>query len=198
MIRPIKAAARMVAPLGIPLAWRQLVDDKKRLVAALLGITFGIMLMLFQLGLYNGIMAMVVLPHNILRGELVMVSPNYEYFGSSMEFSRRRLLQRALDYKLFQCALFLTGRPSDCAQDYQPKPRVIQRPGVMSENARENAALSFLASPHHRPGFALAFGCRQDFDFICVPNHRPIWLIQEMHFPRQSAEDRVICGRNNF
>jgi len=43
MIRPIKAAARMVAPLGIPLAWRQLVDDKKRMVAAILGITFGIM-----------------------------------------------------------------------------------------------------------------------------------------------------------
>jgi putative ABC transport system permease protein len=93
MIRLIKGAARMAAPLGIPLAWRQLVDDRKRMAAAIMGITFGIMLMLFQLGLYNGIMAMVVLPHHILRGELVMVSPNYEYFGSSMEFSRRRLLQ---------------------------------------------------------------------------------------------------------
>ena len=82
-----------MAPLGIPLAWRQLVDEKKRMWVAILGITFGIMLMLFQLGLYNGIMAMVVLPHRILRGELVMVSPNYEYFGSSMEFSRRRLYQ---------------------------------------------------------------------------------------------------------
>jgi putative ABC transport system permease protein len=69
------------------------VDEKKRMSVAVLGITFGIMLMLFQLGLYNGIMAMVVLPHNALRGELVMVSPNYEYFGSSMEFSRRRLYQ---------------------------------------------------------------------------------------------------------
>ena len=93
MIRPLRAAPRLLVPLGIPLAWRQLADDKKRLVAALTGITFGIMLMLFQLGLYNGIMAMVVLPHTSLRGELVMVSPNYEYFGSSLEFSRRRLYQ---------------------------------------------------------------------------------------------------------
>ena len=40
-------------------------------------------------------MAMVVLPHNSLRGELVMISPNYEYFGSSIErrATRRRLYQ---------------------------------------------------------------------------------------------------------
>lgn len=81
------------APLGIPLAWRQLAAEKKRLVAAVSGISFGLLLMLFQLGLYNGILAMVVLPHTNLRGELVMASPNYEYFGSSLEFSRRRLYQ---------------------------------------------------------------------------------------------------------
>ena len=81
MIHPLRAIGRLVAPLGIPLAWRQLMNEKKRMAAAVLGITFGITLMLFQLGLYNGIMAMVVLPHNSLRGELVMISPNYEYFG---------------------------------------------------------------------------------------------------------------------
>jgi putative ABC transport system permease protein len=95
MIRRLQAAGRWLAPLGIPLAWRQLADEKKRLFAALFGVIFGVMLMLFQLGLYHGIMAMVVLPHNSLRGELVMVSPNYEYFGSSVEFSRRRLYQAA-------------------------------------------------------------------------------------------------------
>src|SRR5579871_1561366 len=93
MIRPIQAVSHVVAPLGIPLAWRQLVNEKKRLFTAILGITFGILLMLFQLGLYNGIMNMVVLPHRSLRGELVMVSSSYEYFGSSIEFTRRRLYQ---------------------------------------------------------------------------------------------------------
>lgn len=81
------------APLGIPLAWRQLTAQGKRLAAAVAGVGFGSMLMLFQLGLYNGIMSMVVLPHNQLRGDLVLVSPNFEYFGSGMEFSRRRLYQ---------------------------------------------------------------------------------------------------------
>ncbi len=108
MIRPMQSACRLVAPLGIPLAWRQLADEKKRLLAAVIGITFGIMLMLFQLGLYNGIMAMVVLPHRSLRGELVMVSPNYEYFGSSLEFSRRRLYQaRSLPEVASTAALYL-------------------------------------------------------------------------------------------
>ena len=93
MIRPFHAVLRVFAPLGIPLAWRQLTNEKKRLFAAITGITFGIMLMLFQLGLYNGIMTMVVLPHNSLGGDLIMIGRNYEYFGSASGFSRRRLHQ---------------------------------------------------------------------------------------------------------
>lgn len=93
MIRAFRQIGRMVAPLGIPLAWRQLVNEKKRMLTAVLGITFGIMLMLFQLGLYRGILAMAIVPHNNLRGDLVLVSLGYEYFGSSLQFSRRRLQQ---------------------------------------------------------------------------------------------------------
>jgi putative ABC transport system permease protein len=93
MISASRQIGRMVAPLGIPLAWRQLMNEKKRMLAAVLGITFGVMLMLFQLGLYRGILAMAVLPHISLRGDLVLVSPGYEYFGSSLQFSRRRLQQ---------------------------------------------------------------------------------------------------------
>lgn len=89
----LRAISNWLAPAGIPLAWRQLTHEKRRLTTAIGGITFGILLMLFQLGLYNGIMTMVVLPHNSLRGDLVMVSPSYEYFGSSVEFTRRRLYQ---------------------------------------------------------------------------------------------------------
>ncbi len=96
------------APLGVPIAWRQLISERKRLIAALMGITFGLMLMLFQLGLYEGIMAMVVLPIDNLRGELVLISPNFEYFGSSMEFSRRRVYEaRALPEVNFVAPLYL-------------------------------------------------------------------------------------------
>ena len=63
-----------IAPVGIPLAWKQLAADRKRLATAIIGVTFGIMLMLFQLGLYNAINSMVVLPHQNLTGELFLVS----------------------------------------------------------------------------------------------------------------------------
>lgn len=104
----LRTVRNWIAPVGIPLAWRQLMQEKKRLVAALAALTFGILLMLFQLGLYNGIMTMVVLPHRSLGGDLVMISPNYEYFGSSVEFSRRRLYQaQSLPEVEFAAPLYL-------------------------------------------------------------------------------------------
>ncbi len=74
-------------------AWRQLSSEKKRFIAALAGVTFGVVLMMFQLGLYWAIMDMVVRPLKGLDGELVIISKNYEYFGSNSTFTRRRLSQ---------------------------------------------------------------------------------------------------------
>ena len=83
----------MVMPLGIPLAWTQLAADRKRLITAVTGVAFGITLMTFQFGLYNGINAMVVLPHENLDGELFLTSVDWEALGSSRGFTRRRLAQ---------------------------------------------------------------------------------------------------------
>jgi putative ABC transport system permease protein len=97
MINLLRAAGNTIAPLGIPLAWKQLAADPKRLVTAVIGVAFGITLMLFQLGLYNAINAMVVLPHAQLRGDLYLTSLDWESFGSNRGFTRRRLSQaRAL------------------------------------------------------------------------------------------------------
>lgn len=81
------------APLGIPLAWRQLTRDRKRFATAIAGVTFGVILMLFQMGLYTASLRMAVFPHNGLKGDLVITSRNYEYFYASREFSRRILYQ---------------------------------------------------------------------------------------------------------
>lgn len=42
-------------PLGIPVAWLQLAGDRKRFFVALLGITFAVAMMLFQMGLKNAL-----------------------------------------------------------------------------------------------------------------------------------------------
>jgi putative ABC transport system permease protein len=82
-----------VAPLGIPLAWSQLTRDRKRFATAIVGVTFGVVLMLYQVGLYTAANRMVVFPHNALKGEIVITSRNYEYFYSNRPFSKRILYQ---------------------------------------------------------------------------------------------------------
>jgi putative ABC transport system permease protein len=93
MKRLFRGASRLVMPLGIPLAWKQLAADGKRLITAVTGVAFGIMLMMFQVGLYNGINAMVVLPHENLDGDLFLTSVDWEALGSSRGFTRHRLAQ---------------------------------------------------------------------------------------------------------
>ncbi len=82
-----------VFPLGIPLAWRQLVMEKKRFAAAVAGITFAVTMMLFQMGLNSALFDQVVAPLLQLRGDLVLISPQFEYFGISHEFPERRLYE---------------------------------------------------------------------------------------------------------
>lgn len=104
-----RAVANWFAPSGIPLAWRQLAADKKRLATAVSGVTFGVMLMLFQLGLFNAIDTMVVLPHVNLTGELIMTSTDFEYIGANREFTRRRLYQAAADPNVASVAPLYVG-----------------------------------------------------------------------------------------
>lgn len=82
-----------IVPLGIPLAWLNLLQEKKRFGAAVAGIMFAVILMLFQLGLNSALFAQVVAPHYLIDGDVVMHNPQYEYFGISRSFNRRRLTQ---------------------------------------------------------------------------------------------------------
>jgi len=82
-----------VAPLGIPLAWRQLTRDRRRFSTAIAGVTFGLVLMLYQLGIYTAAKRMAVFPLNALKGELFITSRNYGYFYANRPFSKSILYQ---------------------------------------------------------------------------------------------------------
>lgn len=85
-------------PLGIPLAWLNLIHEKKRFFAAVAGILFAVVMMMFQVGLKKAMFSQVIAPLVQLDCDLVMVSTQYEYFGVSKGFARRRLVQvQALD-----------------------------------------------------------------------------------------------------
>lgn len=84
---------KRLIPLGIPLAWLNLIHEKKRFFAAIAGIMFAVTMMMFQMGLYSAMFSQVVAPHMKMKGDLVLVSQQYEYFGISKGFARRRLIQ---------------------------------------------------------------------------------------------------------
>lgn len=86
-----------LAPCGIPLAWRQISSDRKRLLAALAGVSFGVILMLFQQGIYKAGMQMVIRPLTALDGDLLVVSRNFEFTYSSRPFPERRIYQTLSD-----------------------------------------------------------------------------------------------------
>src|SRR5205807_2051830 len=77
----------------IPLAWLQLSQEKLRLLAALAGITFAVMLMLIQLGFAAALFDSAVRVYTFLKADLFLVSPNFEYILESKSFPRQRLYQ---------------------------------------------------------------------------------------------------------
>ncbi len=82
-----------IFPLGIPLAWLQLTSERKRFAVAIAGITFAVTMMLFQMGLQGALYRQVVAPIILLDGDVVLHSPNYEYFGVGRGFPEVRLHQ---------------------------------------------------------------------------------------------------------
>ncbi len=96
-------------PLGIPLAWRQLVAEKKRFAAAVAGITFAVTMMLYQMGLESALFDQVVAPLLQMNGDIVLISPQYEYFGISREFPQTRLTQASSLPEVFDTAALLQG-----------------------------------------------------------------------------------------
>lgn len=82
-----------IIPLGIPLAWLNLIKEKKRFFAAVAGIMFAVTMMMFQMGLNSALFQQVVGPHAKMDADIFIVSSQYEYLGVSKGFPLRRLVQ---------------------------------------------------------------------------------------------------------
>lgn len=95
------AAARLWLrwfPLGRPFAWLQLLSDRRRLAAAVAGITVAVIMEMFQLGLLRALLEGSVVVHRHLRADLAMVSRQYDFIAANQGFTARRLQQaRALE-----------------------------------------------------------------------------------------------------
>jgi putative ABC transport system permease protein len=79
--------------LAIPLAWLQLKREKLRLLIALAGVGFAVVLIFMQLGFQNALYDSSVRYHHIFIYDLAMISPRTYFIVQPEGFSRRRLIQ---------------------------------------------------------------------------------------------------------
>lgn len=79
--------------LQIPLAWLILVKERSRLLVAIAGIAFAVILIFMQLGFMNGLYDSATVPHRNLKADLVLLNSKSEVLFSLESFPRIRLYQ---------------------------------------------------------------------------------------------------------
>lgn len=79
--------------LAIPLAWLQLKREKIRLLVAIAGISFAVLLMMIQMGFRDALFKSSVTFHEVLNTDIVLISPQSDALIAMKSFSRRRLYQ---------------------------------------------------------------------------------------------------------
>ncbi|HEY9859344.1 MAG TPA: ABC transporter permease DevC [Candidatus Obscuribacterales bacterium] len=79
--------------LAIPLAWLQLVREKVRLLIALAGIGFAVILMFMQLGFRDALFDSAIRLHQSFQGDIFLISPQSTALIAMRSFSQRRLYQ---------------------------------------------------------------------------------------------------------
>jgi len=75
------------------LAWRQLVREKLRLLVAIFGVAFAVILIFVQLGFQEALFQSSTLFHEVLDGDVFLISPEQDFIASPKHLSRRRLIQ---------------------------------------------------------------------------------------------------------
>lgn len=78
---------------SLPLGWLQLKHQKLRLLSAMLGITFAVILICVQLEFREALFVSAVRYHSAMDYGLVMISPKTDYLIAANEFPRTRLYQ---------------------------------------------------------------------------------------------------------
>lgn len=78
---------------AIPLAWLQLLRERVRLLIALAGIGFAVILMFIQLGFQDALFDSAVSLHKNLQGDIFLISPQSTALIAMRSFSQRRLYQ---------------------------------------------------------------------------------------------------------
>jgi putative ABC transport system permease protein len=77
----------------LPTAWLQLKYQKTRLLVALVGVTFSVVITFMQFGIRDALFDSAVLLHQGLQGDCFLISPRSTAYIAMESFSERRLTQ---------------------------------------------------------------------------------------------------------
>ena len=146
------------------MAWRQLVKEKRRLMAALAGIAFAVILMLVQLGFEQALFKSVGLLYRRINAELVLISPKYRNANSNSPFTSRRLDQAmAVREVEWAAPMYLSGAPWTNPVDHiqrdifiiaiPPQAGILDLPGVNAHIAELRRPSTVLFDSSSRPEF---------------------------------------------
>jgi putative ABC transport system permease protein len=80
-------------PIAIPLAWLQISREKLRMVVAVLGVAFAVVLIFMQLGFREALFESAVRYHGSFDYDIALFSKKSNFIVQPEQFSRRRLYQ---------------------------------------------------------------------------------------------------------
>lgn len=78
---------------AVPLAWFQLTYEKGRLMVAIAGIMFAVILIFMQIGFQDALFTSAVRLHTSLRGDIALISPQSTNLVGMRNFPQRRMYQ---------------------------------------------------------------------------------------------------------
>ncbi len=170
-------------PATLRLAWQQLSGQRLRLLMALAGVAFAVVLMLMQMGFQNALDTSTVRFHERLRAEVVLIHPQSRYLVMMRSFPRRRLDQALGVPGVSSVSAVYTGFPfwdsgdnaaarSIFVMGFDPSKPGVDIPGVLAQ-------LDLL----HRPDTVL-------FDRASRPEYGPV-------AERLAAGELVECELND-
>jgi heterocyst specific transport system permease protein len=150
----------------VPLAWRQLTDQRVRFAVAVLGVTFAVVLVLMQLGFSDALYASAVRLHQHLAADVVLISPQYSYLAISKPFSERRLQQArshpdvasvtSLSFDLAPWKNPVTGHTRNILViGVDPSTTPLQLPGLTEQLRRTRLPDTLLSDAASRPEYGI-------------------------------------------
>lgn len=176
-------------PLAIHLAWLQLRKEKLRLLVAILGVTFAVILVFMQLGFQSSVYESATRYHRHLRYDLVMLNPETSFIGFPESFSRRRLYQ-ALAFEEVQAVTPVYLRQGIWKNPWEhnarsilvvgidPSRRILDLPGVERMRAQLRLPDVALFDARSRPEFGpVAARVRDEGPLSAEVNDRRITVI---------------------